>query len=418
MRSFFSAKIVSAKAPLELRRAASSFFASVPLGAPDSILGLSAEFQQDSHTPKVNLAVGVYRDDANRPFVLESVKRSDTGSDMEYAPINGMRSFLKAAQKLCFGEDSRALRDGRVASCHTLGGTGALRIGGEMLHNFVNDCSNIYSSDVGYANHAGIFKAAGITLPPYTYYSPATKGIDLPGMLKSLEAMPERSVVLLHACAHNPTGVDPTQNEWLQVVDVIKRRNLLPFVDMAYQGFATGDIDRDAFLPRCLVENVPNVIVAQSFSKNFGLYGLRCGALHMVIENPEEVGRVLSQYALLIRTMYSNPPITGARIVDSILNSQELTALWKEELRAMSGRMQDVRRRLVKELGECGSVLDWSHIERQIGMMSYTGLTKEQVEMLKKKHHIYMTLNGRAAISGLNSTNVSYVAKAFHDVSK
>ncbi|KEG11475.1 putative aspartate aminotransferase, mitochondrial [Trypanosoma grayi] len=417
MRSFATSALVS-QALLGSHRVASSFFAGVPKGAPDSILGLSLEFQHDKYPDKVNLAVGVYRDDANRPFVLESVKKADTSGDMEYAPINGVPSFLKAAQKLCFGEDCAALRDGRVASCQAVGGTGALRVGGEMLNRFVNNCNVMYSPNPGYANHGGIFQGAGIKLETYKYYDPATKGIDVAGMLQSLEKIPERSVVLFHACAHNPTGVDPTQDEWRQVAEVVKRRNLLPFVDMAYQGFATGDIDRDAFLPRHLAKNVPNLIVAQSFAKNFGLYGHRCGALHMIAENPAEVERVLSQYALVIRPMYSNPPIYGARVVSSVLNSPELTTLWKEELKQMSGRLIDVRHRLVKELKDCGSVHDWSHVERQIGMMAYTGLTKEQVEMLKAKHHVYMTLNGRAAISGLNSTNVVYVAKAFHDVTK
>ncbi|ORC84593.1 putative aspartate aminotransferase, mitochondrial [Trypanosoma theileri] len=417
MRSFLPAGL-SGRAILGSYRNAGSFFGSVPKGAPDSILGLSLEFQHDPHPNKVNLAVGVYRDDNNRPFVLESVKKADTSGDMEYAPINGVPAFLKAAQKLCFGEDCSALRDGRVASCQTLGGTGALRLCGEMLHRFVDKCDTIQSPDPGYANHTGIFQSAGIKLSNYRYYDAATKSLDIPGMLSSLEKLPERSVVLMHACAHNPTGLDPTQEDWVKVAEVIKRRNLLPLVDMAYQGFASGDIDRDAFLPRHLMNLVPNLIVAQSFAKNFGLYGHRCGALHMIVENPAEVERVLSQTAILIRSMYSNPPIFGARVVNSVLNSPELTAIWRKELNMMSGRLRDVRHRLVKELKDCGSTLDWSHVERQIGMMAYTGLTKEQVELLKKKHHVYMTLNGRAAISGLNSTNVVYVAKAFHDVTK
>ncbi|RNF12454.1 putative aspartate aminotransferase, mitochondrial [Trypanosoma rangeli] len=418
MRSFVSARGPAMKALLGSSRARSSFFASVPMGEPDSILGLSLEFQRDSHPEKVNLGVGVYRDDANKPYVLESVRKASVGNDMEYAPINGVPAFVTAAQKLCFGEDCPALRDGRVASCQAVGGTSALRIGGELLSRFMNNCTAIYGPNPGYANHAGIFKKAGMTLPTYTYYNPLTRSLNLPGMLQSLEEIPEGSVVLLHACAHNPTGVDPTQSEWMQVAEVIKRRNLLPFVDMAYQGFATGDLDRDAFLPRHLVRTVPNVIVAQSFSKNFGLYGLRCGALHVVVDSPAETERVLSQLALIIRAMYSNAPLTGARIVSSILASPELTVQWKNELRGMSDRLQSVRQRLVKELQNCGSIRDWSHIERQIGMMSYTGLTKEQVEKLKRMHHVYMTLNGRAAISGVNSTNVAYVAKAFHEVSK
>ncbi|KAH9597229.1 Aminotransferase [Trypanosoma melophagium] len=415
MRPFLAAGL-SGRAILGSYRSAGSYFDCVPKGAPDSILGLSLEFQHDPHPNKVNLAVGVYRDDNNRPFVLESVKKADTSGDMEYAPINGVPSFLKVAQKLCFGDDCSAIRDGRIASCQTLGGTGALRVSGEVLHRFVDNCSTIHSPNPGYANHAGIFLGAGIKLSNYTYYNPATKALDIPGMLESLDKLPERSVVLMHACAHNPTGLDPTQEEWVKVAEVIKRRNLLPLVDMAYQGFASGDIDRDAFLPRHLVKIMPNLIVAQSFAKNFGLYGHRCGALHIIAENPAQVESILSQTALIIRSTYSNPPIFGARVVNSVLNSPELTAIWREELNMMSGRLRSVRQRLVKELKECGSTLDWSHVVRQIGMMAYTGLTKEQVELLKKKHHVYMTLNGRAAISGLNSTNVVYVAKAFHDV--
>ncbi|KAH8606333.1 putative Aminotransferase class I and II [Trypanosoma vivax] len=399
-------------------RATFSAFSGIAMCAPDSILGIVQDFRRDPAPNKVNLAIGVYRDDANRPFVLESVKRADTGADMEYSPVIGIPAFLELSQKLCFGETCTALRDGRVASCQALGGTGALRLGGELLRRFVDNCPFIYGTDVGYANHPGIFSAAGINLKPYAYYNASTRALNLHGMLQSLEDLPERSVVLLHACAHNPTGVDPTMEEWKKVCEVLERRKHLPFVDMAYQGFATGDVERDGFLPRYLVDRVPNLIVAQSFSKSFGLYGHRCGALHVVAGNSTEAKCIASQLAVLIRSTYSNPPLYGARVVASILNSPELRALWLDELRQMSDRIASVRKRLVQELKTCGSSHDWSHIERQIGMMAFTGLSKEQVLELRDKHKVYMTLNGRAAVSGLNTMNVAYVARAIHDVTK
>ncbi|RHW67127.1 aspartate aminotransferase [Trypanosoma brucei equiperdum] len=407
-----------AKVGMESQRAIGSVFSNIPMGKPDPILGLGQDFRMDPAKRKVNLSIGVYRDDADQPFVLECVKQATLGTNMDYAPVTGIASFVEEAQKLCFGPTCAALRDGRIASCQTLGGTGALRIGGDLLNRFVANCNRIYGPDVGYPNHESIFAKAGMELTPYSYYDPATKGLNLAGMLECLDKAPEGSVILVHACAHNPTGVDPTHDDWRQVCDVIKRRNHIPFVDMAYQGFATGQLDYDAFVPRHLVDMVPNLIVAQSFSKNFGLYGHRCGALHISTASAEEAKRLVSQLALLIRPMYSNPPLYGAWVVSSILKDPQLTALWKKELKQMSSRIAEVRKRLVSELKACGSVHDWSHIERQVGMMAYTGLTREQVELLRSEYHIYMTLNGRAAVSGLNSTNVEYVSQAIHNVTK
>lgn len=401
-----------------MRREASSFFQSVKLGPADPILGLGLAFNADKDPNKVNLGVGVYRGDDGKPFVLESVKKAGgLYPHMEYAPISGAPGFVSKAQALAFGDNSTGIKDKRIASTQSLSGTGGLRVVSDFLARFLPS-KKIYVPNPTWGNHLNIFKDSGLDVQRYSYYDASKNALNIEGLLKDLNAAPKDSIVLLHACAHNPTGIDPTKEQWAEIINLVSTRKLFPFVDMAYQGFASGDLDRDAYALRALTETVPNLALAQSFAKNFGLYGQRVGAAHFLCKDADEAERVLSQVKILIRPMYSNPPIHGAHIVDTILSSPELTKLWRGELKAMADRMNNIRGTLVQELASLGSTRNWSHITNQIGMMAFTGLSKAQVDRLKAEFHVYMTDDGRAAISGLNSGNVKYVAKAFHEVTK
>ena len=400
-------------------RRLSSAFAGVQMGPPDPILGLSVAFNEDKDPRKVNLGVGVYRGDDNKPYVLECVRKAQpivAADNMEYAPITGVANFVTKAQKLAFGDIS-ALSENRIASSQALSGTGALRVAGDFLNRFLGN-KNILVPSPTWGNHNNVFRDAGLKVGNYRYYAKATNSLDFTGLLEDLSKTPEGTIVLLHACAHNPTGIDPTKEQWREIASVVKKQKLFPFVDMAYQGFASGDLENDAFATRLFAQECPAMALAQSFAKNLGLYGQRVGGVHFVTSSPEEKERVLSQLKILIRPMYSNPPLYGARIADVVLGNPELTQLWHKELKGMADRMNGIRKTLVTELKTAGSVRDWSHITSQIGMMAFTGMSKEQVTRLKAEYHIYMTDDGRAAISGLNSGNVNYVAKAFHEVSK
>lgn len=392
-------------------------FANVPMGPPDPILGLSLAFAADTFPTKVNLGAGVYRGDDNKPFVLECIKKVNLPLDFEYAPIIGVDPFVKAAQGLAFTPESTVLAEKRVATAQALGGTGALRIGADLLNRFVKG-NAIYVPNPTWGNHLNVMKDAGLNVARYRYFDAKRNALDLSGLLEDLNGAPAGSIVLLHACAHNPTGIDPNQEQWKEIVSVMKKRGLFPFVDMAYQGFASGDLDQDAWAARLVAKECPSMILAQSFSKNFGLYGQRLGAVHVVCDTKDDMERVLSQVKIIIRPMYSNPAKYGAALVNGVLADPALTALWKTELKAMADRMNGVRGRLVNELARIGSTRDWTHITSQIGMMAFTGLSKEQVTRLRTEFHVYMTDDGRAAISGLNSQNVEYVAKCFHEVTK
>ncbi len=405
-----------------LRRATlrlSTAFGGVQMGPADPILGLSVAFNEDKTPIKVNLGVGVYRGDDNKPYVLEAVRKAQpivAADNMEYAPITGVAGFVTQAQKLAFGTVP-ALKEGRIASSQALSGTGALRVVADFLKKFSPNKTILVPSPT-WGNHHNIFRDAGLTAANYRYYAKATNSLDIAGLLEDLSKAQEGTIVLLHACAHNPTGIDPTREQWREICSVVKTKKLFPYVDMAYQGFASGDLENDAFATRLFAEECPSMALAQSFAKNLGLYGQRVGGIHFVTSSPEEKERVLSQLKILIRPMYSNPPLYGARVAETVLSNPELTQLWHKELKGMADRMNGVRRTLVSELATVGSTRNWSHITSQIGMMAFTGLDKEQVTRLKNDYHVYMTDDGRAAISGLNSGNVQYVAKAFHEVSK
>lgn len=398
-----------------------SAFASVPAGPPDPILGLSQDFQKDTDPLKVNLGVGVYRGDDGKPFVLKCVREAERrilaqNLDNEYAPITGVPGFVAVAEKLAFGEENKAAKEKRLVSSQVLSGTGSLRTAFEFLDRWYTPSKTVVIPNPTWPNHLNIVRDAHFSVSRYPYFAAATNSFDHEGMLKELKAQQPGTVVLLHACAHNPTGIDPTQAQWDQIIDVVKSRQLFPLVDMAYQGFASGDPERDAYALRNLSQECESLIVCQSFAKSFGLYGHRTGNMTIQCASKDEADRVMSQLKILIRPMYSNPPIYGARIVETIMRDPELAAIWRDELKQMAGRMQGMRATLVNELKALGSTKDWSYLTSQIGMMAYTGLSKAQVDRLKKDFHIYMTADGRAAITGLNSRNVKHVAKAFHAV--
>eukprot|EP01062_Namystynia_karyoxenos_P070177 TRINITY_DN65565_c0_g1_i1.p2 TRINITY_DN65565_c0_g1~~TRINITY_DN65565_c0_g1_i1.p2 ORF type:complete len:458 (+),score=160.41 TRINITY_DN65565_c0_g1_i1:96-1376(+) len=409
---------------LRLQQRLASKFADVKMGPPDPILGLSVAFQQDTFPNKVNLGVGAYRDDAGKPYVLscvrEAEKRVSGHQNHEYAGITGLPQYVPLAQKLLLGEDSPALKDGRVASAQTISGTGALRVAGAFLSRFYPFPAGkeIYVPKPTWGNHVPIFRDSGIEVKEYTYYNPDTCGLNLSAMLADLEKIPDGSVVLLHACAHNPTGVDPTDTEWVQISELIKRKGHYTFFDSAYQGFASGDPEADAFALRHFIKEGHNMVITQSFAKNFGLYGQRVGAVHFVCESPDEKARVDSQVKILIRPMYSNPPIHGAHLVSTILGDSALTKQWRDEVKLMANRIIDMRKALTQELKALGSTRDWAHIEKQIGMFCFTGLSAEQCKRMVEEFHVYMTSNGRISMAGVTSGNVKYVANAIHECTK
>jgi aspartate aminotransferase len=355
---------------------------------------------------------------------------NDPESNNEYLPIAGLAAFTNASQKLILGADSAAIAEKRVClprcstsltfqavSVQSISGTGALHLGSLFLSRFykkVYQNSSIYMSNPTWANHHQIFTNVGLSLASYPYWDPATRGLDINGMLATLEKAPEHSLVLLHACAHNPTGVDPTQDQWKQIAAVMKARNLFPFFDTAYQGFASGDLAKDGWAIRYFVEQGFELVVAQSYAKNFGLYGQRAGCFHYVAapaaDAADQTARVGSQLLILQRSEISNPPIYGARIASLALNDAGLFAEWEANLRTMSGRIIDMRKALRSKLEQLGTPGTWNHITDQIGMFSFTGLTEQQVAKLRSDGHIYMTKNGRISMAGLNTKNVEYVA--------
>ena len=394
----------------------------VEMGPPDAILGISEAFKKDADARKVNLGVGAYRDDANKPWLLPCVKKAEEKLfadklDHEYLPIHGLESFRNAAVKLAYG-DSAAVKEGRIASIQCLSGTGSLRLGAAFLERFHKGDKIVYLPNPTWGNHKSVAKDSRMTWKDYTYYEPKIHGINVSKMLGDLNALPEQSIILLHACAHNPTGADPTNAEWQQICEVMQKRHHLAFFDMAYQGFASGDTVKDAFALRHFVSKDVPVLLCQSFAKNFGLYGERIGNFSVVTQSAEETGRVLSQLKILARPMYSNPPLYGARIVSTVLGNAELNAQWLKDVKTMADRIIDMRAALVKGLKDAGSKHEWSHITKQIGMFAFTGLNSDQSKRMASEHHVYLTLDGRISIAGLNNKNVNYVAQAMHSVTK
>ncbi|KAL0947026.1 hypothetical protein HGRIS_013169 [Hohenbuehelia grisea] len=393
----------------------------VPLAPPDSIFKLTATYKADTFPNKVNLGVGAYRDDNNKPWVLPVIKKAtkillnDETLDHEYLPITGLPEFTSAAAKLILGSSSPAIQENRAVSVQTISGTGANHLGALFLSRFYSwgDApKRVYLSKPTWANHQAIFKNVGIEPVDYPYYDPKTIGLDYSGFIGALESAPARSVFLLHACAHNPTGVDPTAEQWAAIAEVFLKKNHYAFFDCAYQGFASGDLDKDAAAVRYFVDKGVALLVCQSFAKNAGLYGERVGALHLVSKTKDAADRVKSQMSVLQRSEISNPPSHGARLVSLILNDGGLFEEWKADIRTMAGRIIDMRKELYRLLTEeLKTPGNWDHIVNQIGMFSFTGISEAQSKALTEKAHIYLTTNGRISMAGLNGSNVRYFAE-------
>ncbi|CAB0033018.1 unnamed protein product [Trichogramma brassicae] len=398
-----------------------TIFNGIELGPPIEVFALSKAFQDDPHSPKVNLTVGAYRTNEGKPWVLpvvrktESALAADETLNHEYLPVLGLDSFSQAATRMLLGNDSKAILEGRVIAVQSLSGTGALRLAAEFLSRIMH-LDTFYYSKPTWENHRLVFLNGGFTKNcEYRYWNPKTCGIDFEGMIEDLEKAPEHAVVILHACAHNPTGCDPTHEQWNKIADVIEKKRLFTLFDSAYQGFASGDLDFDAYAPRLFVSRGIEFICTQSFAKNFGLYNERVGNFVLVSNTTKQIPEMKSQLTLIVRGMYSNPPNHGARVVSTVLNNPELYEEWRDHIRTMSGRIKEMRKGLYNRLVTLNTPGNWEHIVNQIGMFSYTGLSEKQVEYLIQNYHIYLLRSGRINMSGLSENNIDYVATAIHD---
>lgn len=399
----------------------SSIFSAVELAPRDPILGLNEAFNADTRTTKVNLGVGVYSDDNGKIPLLAAVKaaekaRLETMPPRGYQPIEGAQAYDSAVQNLLFGADSELIKAGQVVTAQALGGTGALKIGADFLKR-LNPAAKVYISNPSWENHRALFESAGFEVENYPYYDAATRGVDFDGMRAFLAQLPAGSVIVLHACCHNPTGADLSDAQWAEVVQVCRERGLVPFLDMAYQGFADG-IDADAVAVRLFSASGLQFFVSSSFSKSFSLYGERVGALSIVTAGKEESARVLSQLKRVIRTNYSNPPIHGGAVVAAVLSNPELRQLWEDELAGMRDRIRAMRVGLVEAIKAEGVAQDFSFVAQQRGMFSYTSLSAAQVERLRADFGIYAVSTGRICLAALNSKNLAYVASAIAQVVK
>ncbi len=391
-----------------------SILAGVEMAPRDPILGVTEAFNADTNAKKVNLGVGVYYDDNGKVPLLECVKRAerqvlDAAPARAYLPIDGLADYDRAVQALVFGE-SAARKDGRIVTVQALGGTGGLKIGADFLRR-LQPQSEVWISDPSWENHRALFENAGFAVEAYPYYDPRTREVDFDAMASRLRGLPTGAIVVLHACCHNPTGADLTDDQWAEVIDIVRDRGLIPFLDLAYQGFAEG-LDADARPVRRFADSGMPVFVSNSFSKSFSLYGERVGALSVVTGSPDEAARLLSQIKRIVRTNYSNPPTHGGRVVATVLASADLRALWEQELGQMRARIRDMRRQLVEQIHARVPERNFSFVERQRGMFSYSGLTKDQVARLREEFSVYAIDSGRICVAALNTRNIGYVAEA------
>ena len=393
----------------------SSIFTAVEMAPRDPILGLNESFNADARPVKVNLGVGVYFDNNGKVPLLKAIKvaekaRVEAMLPRSYQPIEGLGIYNKAVQILLFGENSPLAAEGRLITAETLGGTGALKVGADYLKRLLPDAT-VYISDPSWENHRALFEYASFPVDSYPYYDALTRGVNFSGMKAKLNALPAGAIVVLHACCHNPTGADLSEAQWRETIEVIRARGLVPFIDMAYQGFANG-IAEDALALNLFVASGLQFFVASSFSKSFSLYGERVGALSIVTGSKDESARVLSQLKRVIRTNYSNPPTHGGALVAAVLSSPELRQMWEEELAGMRERIREMRVSLVEKLKAKGVAQDFSFIVKQRGMFSYTGLSAHQVERLQSEFGIYAVSTGRICLAALNEQNIDYVADA------
>jgi aromatic-amino-acid transaminase len=399
----------------------SSIFAAVEMAPRDPILGLTEGFNADTRTTKVNLGVGVYYDDNGKIPLLSAVKaaekaRLEAAPPRGYQPIEGLAAYNAAVQSLMFGAQSPIVTEARAITVEALGGTGALKVGADFLKRLFPD-SKVLISDPSWENHRALFESAGFTVENYPYYDASTRGVNFAAMKANLAAQAANTIVVLHACCHNPTGADLSADEWKQVVDVVRERGLVAFIDMAYQGFADG-IKEDAIALDMFTASGLQFFVSSSFSKSFSLYGERVGALTIVAASKEEAGRVMSQVKRVVRTNYSNPPTHGGAIVAAVLANPALRQEWEDELAGMRVRIREMRVSLVEKLKAKGATQDFSFVTKQRGMFSYTGLTAAQVEKLKTDFGVYAVSTGRICVAALNSKNIDYVAESIASVLK
>ena len=392
-----------------------SLFTAVEMAPRDPILGLNDQFAADTNPNKVNLGVGVYFDDNGKLPLLQCVQAAekammDKPAARGYLPIDGIAAYDNAVKGLVFGADSDVVTSGRVSPVQAIGGTGGLKIGADFLKK-ISPNAKVLISNPSWENHKAIFTNAGFEVGTYAYYDAATRSVDFAGMLADLNAAAAGTIVVLHACCHNPTGYDITAAQWDEVIAVVKAKGLVAFLDMAYQGFGHGIAEDGAVIGKFVAAGL-NIFVSTSFSKSFSLYGERVGALSVVANDKEEAARVLSQLKIVIRTNYSNPPTHGGAVVAAVLNNPELRALWEKELAEMRVRIKEMRQKLVDGLKAAGVTQDMSFITTQIGMFSYSGLSKDQMVRLRSEFGVYGTDTGRMCVAALNSKNIEHVCKS------
>jgi aromatic-amino-acid transaminase len=395
--------------------ASAPLFSAIDMAPRDPILGITEAYNADQNPKKVNLGVGVYYDDKGKVPLLACVQKAEAQlmeklSPRTYLPIDGIAAYDKAVQELVFGADSAVVKEKRAITVQALGGTGALKLGADFLKRFSPN-AQVWISDPSWENHRALFEFAGFTVNNYPYYDATTRGVNFAGMLAALKEMPAGSIVVLHACCHNPTGADLTADQWTQVIEVVTSRGLVPFLDMAYQGFGDG-IAEDGNVVRRFAEAGGPLFVSNSFSKSFSLYGERVGALSIVATSTEEAARVLSQLKRVIRTNYSNPPIHGGQVVATVLSTPELRKQWEEELAGMRVRIREMRQAFVQKLKEKAPGHNFDFVIQQRGMFSYSGLTKPQVERLRSEFSVYAIDTGRICVAALNSGNIDTVVDA------
>lgn len=394
-------------------------FQHIPAYAGDPILSLVEDFLQDSRSDKVNLSIGLYYDEKGKvpvlPSVMEAKKRVLAKNDpLLYLPMEGLASYRNVTQHLLFGENHSALAENRIATIQTLGGSGALKVGADFLHHYFPE-SQVWVSDPTWDNHVAIFEGAGFNVNRYPYFDAETCGVDFSRMLETLKTLPAQSIVLLHPCCHNPTGADLTHAQWDQIVEVLGERGLIAFLDIAYQGFGK-DLDDDAYVIRLIAEKRLPCLLSNSYSKNFSIYGERCGGLSVYCDNADEAAKVLGQLKATVRRIYSSPPTFGAQLVTTVLSDTELKTLWISEVQQMRERILAMRQIMVDVLTQSLPGKDFSYLLKQRGMFSYTGFSVEQVDQLREQFGVYLVSNGRMCLTGLNASNVEYVAQAFAKV--
>ncbi|KQN70276.1 aromatic amino acid aminotransferase [Duganella sp. Leaf61] len=395
-----------------------SLFSAIDMAPRDPILGITEAFNADQNPAKINLGVGVYYDDNGKVPLLACVQKAEeiliaAPAPRTYLPIEGLAAYDKAVQELVFGADSAVIQEKRAITVQAIGGTGALKIGADFLKRFAPD-AQVYISDPSWENHRALFESAGFTVNNYSYYDPSTHGVNFAGMLADLKSMPAGSIVLLHACCHNPTGADLTSAQWDEVIAAVTTGGLVPFLDMAYQGFGAG-IAEDGAVVRRFADAGGPLLVSNSFSKSFSLYGERVGALSVVAASGEEAARLMSQVKRVVRTNYSNPPVHGGKVVATVLTTPELRQLWEDELAGMRVRIKEMREAFVAKLKAKAPSHDFDFVRDQVGMFSYSGLTKEQVGKLREQS-IYAVDTGRICVAALNSRNIDTVIDAIAKV--